>query len=123
MKQTCILVVDDEPKILKLLKVELESGGYGVLCTSDGLEALEIFASQEPDLVILDIELAKFDGFEVCRRLRKLSRVPIIILSARSDTADKLSAAECGADDYVTKPFTKVLLEARIKAALRRAQL
>jgi DNA-binding response OmpR family regulator len=121
VKRTSILAVDGEPGILKLLKAELESRGYIVLCASDGLEALQIFASQEPDIVILDILLGKLDGFEVCRRLRKLSRVPIIILSARSDAADMARAIECGADDYITKPFSKVLLEARIKAALHRS--
>lgn len=123
MRRTSILVVDDEPGILRLLKVELESKGCIVLCASDGLEALEMFASHSPDLVILDITLGKLDGFEVCRRLRKLSRIPIIILSVHSDAADKARAIDCGADDYITKPFRKVLLEARIKAVLRRSRL
>ena len=103
MKRTSILAVDGEPGILELLRAELESRGYAVLCASDGLEALQMFASKEPDLVILNILLGKLDGFEVCCRLRNFSMVPAIMPGARSDPADKTMAMECVADDCLLR--------------------
>lgn len=117
-----ILVVDDEKTIVKGLKFSLEKEGYEVVTAYDGEEALRLFKDENPDLVVLDLMLPELDGFEVCRRIRKGSDVPIVMLTARGEDIDKILGLELGADDYVTKPFNPRELTARIKAILRRAQ-
>jgi DNA-binding response OmpR family regulator len=116
-----ILLVDDEDSIQKLLAYPLEREGYRVLQARDGEEALERFASERVDLVILDIMLPKLDGLEVCKRLRAESEVPIIMLTARDDELDKVLGLELGADDYITKPFSIREFRSRVRALLRRA--
>ena len=118
-----VLVVDDEISIVKFLRANLESRGYQVLVATNGVEALQNFEMELPDLVILDIMMPKMDGFEVCRRLREWSQIPIIMLSARGDENDKVKCLDLGADDYITKPFGKDELIARVKAVLRRTEL
>jgi DNA-binding response OmpR family regulator len=116
-----ILLVDDEDSIQKLLAYPLEREGYRVLQARDGEEALERFASERVDLVVLDIMLPKLDGLEVCKRLRADSEVPIIMLTARDDELDKVLGLELGADDYITKPFSIREFRSRVRALLRRA--
>jgi DNA-binding response OmpR family regulator len=115
-----ILVVDDEPKIVSTVRAYLEREGYDVMEASDGKRALEVFQQQLPDLIILDLMLPEIDGLEVCRQIRRSSDVPIIMLTARQEDADKLVGLEIGADDYVTKPFSPRELVARVKVVLRR---
>ena len=122
MKKTRILVVDDELSILKFLRANLESSGYEVLAATNGAEALQTFEMELPDLMILDIMMPKMNGFEVCRRVREWSQIPIIMLSARGDESDKVKCLDLGADDYITKPFGKDELTARLKAVLRRTK-
>jgi len=121
MKKTCILVVDDEPSIIKFLKANLETQNYKVLTAINGAEALQTFEMELSDLMLLDITMPKMDGFEVCRRLREWSQVPIIMLSANADETDKVKCLDLGADDYIRKPFHTFELLARIRAKLRRA--
>lgn len=118
-----VLVVDDERTIVKGLKFSLEKEGYEVLSAYDGAEALILFKTENPDIIVLDLMLPEVDGFEVCRRIRKISEVPIVMLTARGEDIDKIIGLELGADDYVTKPFNPRELTARIKAILRRAQV
>ena len=115
-----ILVVDDEPKIVQLVRDYLERAGFTVSTARDGDEALMRAHQERPDLVVLDLGLPRLDGFEVTRRLRRDSAVPIIILTARDDETDKVVGLELGADDYVTKPFSPRELAARVRAVLRR---
>jgi len=122
MVKTRILVVDDELSIIKFLRANLEAKGYKVLAAMDGAEALQTFEMELPDLVILDIMMPKMDGFEVCRKLREWSQVPIIMLSARGDVSDKVKCLSLGADDYITKPFGVGELIARVRAVLRRTE-
>ena len=122
MAKTRILVVDDDPEILELLTIQLEFLDYKVLTSLDGTDALIKFNKYQPDLVILDIDLPAINGIDVCRKLRGLSNVPIIMLSGRTDYADKALCLELGADDYITKPFNTIELAARIGAVLRRFQ-
>ncbi len=117
-----ILVVDDERKILSVVRAYLEREGYHVIEAVDGREALEAFRRSLPDLIVLDLMLPKVDGLEVCREIRRASSVPVIMLTARDEDADKLAGLEIGADDYMTKPFSPRELVARIKAVLRRSQ-
>jgi DNA-binding response OmpR family regulator len=118
-----ILLVDDEDSIQKLLAYPLEREGYRVLQARDGEEALERFASERVDLVVLDIMLPKLDGLEVCKRLRAESEVPIIMLTARDDELDTVLGLELGADDYITKPFSIREFRSRVRALLRRASV
>lgn len=120
MHKTRIMVVDDELSITKLLRSSLESRGFEVVAAANGIEALQKLETEVTDLVILDITMPKMDGFEVCRRLREWSQVPIIMLSARDSEADKVKCLDRGADDYITKPFGQNELVARINAVLRR---
>jgi two-component system KDP operon response regulator KdpE len=122
MIKTRILVVDDELSIIKFLRANLEAKGYKVLTAMDGAEALQTFEMELPDLVILDIMMPKVDGFEVCRRLREWSQIPIIMLSARVDERDKVNCLDLGADDYISKPFGASELIARVRAVLRRSE-
>ena len=116
-----ILLVDDEEAIQKLLTYPLERDGYRVVQARDGEEALQRFAAEEIDLVVLDIMLPKVDGLEVCKRIRSGSTVPIIMLTARDDELDKVLGLELGADDYITKPFLIREFRSRVRAVLRRA--
>lgn len=118
-----VLVVDDEPRYVLAIKVNLEVSGYEVITASNGKEAVELAATQEPDLIVLDIRMPGADGFETCRRIREFSAVPIIMLSALAEDADKVKGLDTGADDYVTKPFSADELLARVRAALRRVEL
>src|SRR5574337_1297625 len=118
-----ILVVDDEKTISDIVKFNLTKEGYEVLTAFDGEEALEIFATEQPDLILLDLMLPQKDGLEVAREIRKSSEVPIIMVSAKDSEFDKVIGLELGADDYVTKPFSNRELLARVKANLRRSNL
>src|SRR6266542_5522821 len=118
-----ILLVDDEDAVQKLLTYPLERDGYRVVPARDGEEALERFGHERVDLVVLDIMLPKLDGLEVCKRLRAMSQVPIIMLTARDDELDKVVGLELGADDYITKPFSIREFRSRVRALLRRAKL
>ena len=120
MAHTYVLVVDDDEKILKLLRINFAGEGWHVITARDGNEVFPIVERDPPDIIVLDIMLPEVDGFEVCRQLRKWSQVPIICLSARGDRADKVKCLDLGADDYMTKPFGIDELIARIKAVLRR---
>ncbi|WP_448919577.1 response regulator transcription factor [Eubacterium sp.] len=115
-----ILVVDDDLNICELLKLYLENDGYVVFTANDGQEAVEMFQNKTPDLVLLDIMLPKKDGWQVCREIRKTSSAPIIMLTAKGETFDKVLGLELGADDYVVKPFDAKEVMARVKAVLRR---
>ncbi|HFD39161.1 MAG TPA: response regulator transcription factor [Anaerolineae bacterium] len=115
-----ILVVDDEPHIVELARMYLEQANYRVVSAADGVQALDVARQMRPALVVLDLMLPGLDGWEVCRRLRAESDVPIIMLTARSDEVDRIVGLELGADDYVTKPFNPRELVARVRAVLRR---
>jgi DNA-binding response OmpR family regulator len=117
-----ILLVDDEDSVRKVLAFPLERDGFVVVQAADGEEALERFAAQRIDLVVLDIMLPKLDGLEVCKRLRASSSVPIIMLTARDDELDKVIGLELGADDYITKPFSIREFRSRVRALLRRSR-
>jgi len=116
-----ILVVDDEPQITRVLRRSLISQGYDVRIASDGESALQTFGDWLPDLVVTDLAMPSMNGLELCRKLRAISEVPIIVLSVRGEEKTKVEALDCGADDYVTKPFGMDELLARIRATLRRA--
>lgn len=118
--QPLVLLVDDEPDILTGLSAVLKSAGYRVATAGDGAEALAQFAATGPAVVVLDLMLPVMDGLEVCRELRRRSDVPILMLTARDDSIDKILGLELGADDYVTKPFNSRELVARIRTILRR---
>jgi DNA-binding response OmpR family regulator len=118
-----ILLVDDEDSVQKLLAYPLERDGFRVLQARDGQEALDRFAVEDVDLVVLDLMLPKVDGLEVCKRLRASSEVPIIMLTARDDELDKVVGLELGADDYITKPFSIREFRSRVRALLRRASV
>ncbi len=115
-----ILIVDDEPGVIRALQAGLENNGFETLGVMDGSEALEVIDKQQPDLLILDIIMPKMDGFEVCRRVRQCSEMPIIMLSARQSEEDKVRCLNLGSDDYISKPFSMNELVARVKAVLRR---
>lgn len=117
-----ILVVDDDLNICELLKLYLENDGYVVYTANDGQEAVDVFHEKQPDLVLLDIMLPKMDGWQVCRNIRKDSSAPIIMLTAKGETFDKVLGLELGADDYVVKPFDAKEVMARVKAVLRRTK-
>ena len=115
-----VLVVDDEKPILDILKFNLEKEGFQVLGASDGEEGLLLALTKNPDLILLDIMLPKMDGFDVCKRIREKSNVPIIMITAREEEVDKVLGLELGADDYITKPFSIRELLARVRANMRR---
>jgi len=117
-----VLVVDDDPLLVRLVRTHLEKAGYKVLSAADGDAALELAANELPDLVVLDLMLPKLDGYEVCRRIREFSMVPVVMLTARGEPVDRLRGFEMGADDYVAKPFVPAELLARVRAVLRRSQ-
>jgi len=116
-----VLIVDDDPKTVRLIQAYLQKDGYRVATAFDGQEALELAGKVHPDLVVLDLMLPEIDGLEVCRRLRAESRVPVIMLTARTTEEDRLRGLDLGADDYVTKPFSPRELVARVRAVLRRS--
>ena len=116
-----ILVVDDERLLVKGIKFNLENEGYQVECAYDGAAAVDLAREGQFDLIILDLMMPEIDGLEACMRIREFSNVPIIMLTARSEDTDKIIGFECGADDYITKPFNLLELKARIRAMLRRA--
>jgi len=116
-----ILVVDDEAQLTRVLRTGLSSRGYDVRAAADGLAGFETFSDWHPDLVITDLAMPNMDGLELCRRLRAISQVPIIILSAKGEEKIKVEALDIGADDFVTKPFGIDELLARVRASLRRA--
>ena len=115
-----ILVVDDEASIRRILETRLKMAGYSVVTAEDGEEAVELFNKTNPDIVILDVMMPKMDGYGVTREIRRVSDVPIIILTALGDVSERITGLELGADDYVIKPFSPKELEARVKAVLRR---
>ncbi len=115
-----ILVVDDDSNICELVRLYLEKEGYAVKIVNDGVSAVNAFKQENPDLMLLDIMLPKLDGWQVCREVRKFSDKPIIMLTAKGETFDKVLGLELGADDYMTKPFDTKEMVARIKAVLRR---
>ena len=121
MPQKKILIVDDDNNICELLRLYLEKDGYVTVIANDGEAAIAKFHTEEPDLVLLDIMLPKLDGWQVLRTLRKSSSVPVIMLSAKSETFDKILGLDLGADDYVTKPFDSKEVLARVRAVLRRS--
>ena len=120
MDKKKILVVEDEKAIADILVFNLQREGYDTLAAYDGAEGLRCALSESPDLILLDVMLPEMDGFEVCRRVREQSDVPIIMLTAREEEADKVMGLELGADDYITKPFSMRELMARVKANMRR---
>ncbi|HKR01563.1 MAG TPA: response regulator transcription factor [Pyrinomonadaceae bacterium] len=122
-QQPRILVVDDEPQIARVLRTGLKTHGYDVRVASDGVSALETFQDWRPDLVVTDLAMPNLDGLDLCRRLRAISQLPIIVLSVRGEEKTKVEALDAGADDYVTKPFGMDELLARVRAQLRRAAM
>jgi len=122
MSQKRILIVDDEPRLVQLVREILTATGYEVLAISSGARAVETIAVEQPDLILLDLMLPGIDGYEVARRVREFSHVPIIMLTAKVREADMLHGFETGADDYITKPFSSKELLARIGAVLKRAE-
>ena len=117
-----VLVVDDEKLIVKGIRFSLEQDDMQVDCAYDGEEALELARSNQYDIILLDVMLPKFTGFEVCQQIREFSSVPIIMLTAKGDDMDKILGLEYGADDYITKPFNILEVKARIKAIMRRVE-
>jgi DNA-binding response OmpR family regulator len=122
MNKARVLIVDDEPQVVSIVKAYLERDGYQVTVARNGSDALKEFMRAVPDLVVLDVMLPTVDGLDVLREIRRTSQVPVIMLTARAESEDKLIGLELGADDYVTKPFSPRELNARVKAVLRRSQ-
>ena len=116
-----ILVVDDEELLVKGIRFNLQNDGYQVITANTGLEALQQAQNQNPDLIVLDVMMPEMDGLTACSKIREFSNVPIILLTAKTDDMDKLMGFDCGADDYLTKPFNILELKARIRALLRRS--
>ena len=122
MPEDLILLVDDEANIIHLAAMYLEKEGYRTITANNGLTALDLAEKEDPSLIVLDLMLPELDGWEVCKRLRQRSDVPILMLTARDDDIDKIVGLELGADDYMTKPFNPRELVARVKAILRRVE-
>jgi len=123
IKKDRILVVDDDPRYVRLLKVNLEASGYTVIVAKDGQTALTLAASAAPDLILLDVMMPAMNGYMVCEQIREFSTAPIVMLTALSETDDKVKGLDLGADDYVTKPVSIKEVLARVHAALRRSRL
>lgn len=121
MAENKILIVDDDVNICELLRLYLEKNGFATVLAHDGQTAVRVFNETKPDLILLDIMLPLLDGWQVCREIRKIADTPIIMLTAKGETFDKVLGLELGADDYITKPFDTKEIIARIKAVLRRA--
>ena len=119
-QKTSILLVDDDPQLIRLVRANLESVGYKIIVAMDGHSALKLVDMEKPDMIILDIMLPEMNGYEFCQRVREFSALPIIMLTAKVEDADKLRGLKIGADDYVTKPFNVPELMARVEAVLRR---
>ena len=122
MKKIRILVAEDEPRYIWAIQTNLEARGYEVLTATDGQQAIDLAADAQPDLILLDIKMPVVNGYEACRRIREFSTVPIIMITAMAEEADKVLGLDLGADDYVTKPFSVPELLARVRAALRRIE-
>ena len=122
-RKVSVLVVDDDPRILRMIQHVLELEGYRVLGANSGDSALDVFAEEAPNLVLLDIILPDIDGLTLCQHIREFSRVPIIMVTAKDNDEEKVKGLETGADDYVTKPFSSSELVARVRAVLRRTKL
>ena len=120
MKKIRILVAEDEPRYIWAIQTNLEARDYEVLTATDGQQAIDLAADAQPDLILLDIKMPVVNGYEACRRIREFSTVPIIMITAMAEEADKVLGLDLGADDYVTKPFSVPELLARVRAALRR---
>jgi DNA-binding response OmpR family regulator len=118
-----LLIVDDDANLMQALELYLTRAGYEVITAADGREGLQKMYLQHPDLIVLDVMMPKLDGWEVCRRIREVSGVPIIMLTARGQEAEKVRGLQLGADDYVTKPFGLRELEARVESVLRRTRV
>ena len=121
MNNQRILVVDDDKNICEIIRLYLEKEGFQVVIANDGQEALNLFKETTPSVVVLDVMMPKMDGFQVCREIRRVSSIPVIMLTAKGETFDKVLGLELGADDYMVKPFENKELVARIKAVLRRS--
>ncbi len=121
--KTTILVVEDEQRIARMIRANLERAGYNVVAAANGAQAIEMVSAEDPDLVLLDIRLPLVDGFDVCKRIREFSQIPIVMLTAKVERQDILRGFEVGADDYIKKPFDPAELVARMKAVLRRHQV
>lgn len=121
-KSRLILVVDDEPRMIRFIRMNLELEGYQVIEAKNGLQALEQVRQHLPDLVIMDVMMPEMDGFETLRMLREISTVPVILLTVKSDEEDRIHGLELGADDYITKPFSPRELNSRVNAVMRRAE-
>jgi DNA-binding response OmpR family regulator len=121
-QDTTILVVDDEPRYIQLVEVNLLTEGYQIRSANDGQEAVEAVAREQPDLILLDVMMPVMDGFTACERIREFSSVPIIILTAKGEERDRVRGLDAGADDYIVKPFSAQELLARVRAVLRRAE-
>src|SRR5580700_8868230 len=116
-----ILIVDDEPQITRVLRTALSTQGYSLRIAANGVEGMEAVHTWKPDLVVTDVSMPEMNGIELCREIRAVSEVPIIVLSVRNQEAMKIEALDAGADDYVTKPFSIQELQARVRAQLRRS--
>ena len=121
MANSKIMVVDDDANICELLRLYLEKEGFDPVIAPNGVKALELFDSEKPDLILLDVMMSQLDGWQVCREIRKKSQCPIIMLTAKGEVFDKVLGLELGADDYVVKPFEAKEVIARVKAVLRRS--
>lgn len=121
-QKTTILVVDDEPRYVRLVEINLSTHGYETVTAAHGEQAIEMVANQAPDLVLLDVMMPVLDGFATCARIRDFSNVPIIMVTAKGEEADKVQGLDAGADDYIVKPFSAQELLARVRAVLRRAE-
>lgn len=121
MQKQCVLVVDDDAPILRLVRTKLQTDGFRVVTATNGQAALEVFHEEQPDLIVMDIMMPVMDGIEAMRRIRTESKVPVILLTARTAGRDKVRSLDMGADDYVTKPFDPDELSARVSAVLRRS--
>ena len=122
MAATKILIVDDDENIVELIRLYCEKEGFLTVTANNGQKAVELFKSESPSIVILDIMMPEMDGWQVCREIRRISNIPIIMLTAKGETFDKVLGLELGADDYMVKPFETKELVARIKAVLRRSE-
>ena len=120
MKADKVLIIEDEVKLARFIELELKHEGYEVCVSNDGRDGLDMFYNEKPDILLLDLMLPEISGIEVCRRVRKNSKVPIIMITAKGEIMDKVLGLDSGADDYVTKPFRPLELVARVKAQLRR---
>ena len=122
MAKNKILIVDDDANIAELIKINFESEGFDTITASNGREAVDKFRTENPSIVIMDVMMPEMDGWEACREIRKTSNTPIIMLTAKGETFDKVLGLELGADDYMVKPFETKELTARVKAVLRRTE-